>query len=175
MSSKYIPNKGRVNKTIPFKAEWSSMAKYDYNTFLKHDIEEEYANPYLSEKKRIEAIALEDLSFKDYYKFPFHQAKYGSWVYDHNNNFIFQFENDVDCKRDKIISILNGEVGEYTRRDVRDNKGYIEVKVEDSWEKLLLIRGWGGLTGSGALNLNGEYASKIQDTLAEYIVEKLNK
>jgi hypothetical protein len=37
----------------------------------------------------------------------------------------------------------------------------------------ILIRGWGNLTGVGSYNLDGEYAAKIQDTLAEYIVEKL--
>ena len=36
-----------------------------------------------------------------------------------------------------------------------------------------MIRGWGNLTGVGAYNLNGDYATKIQDTLAEYIIEKL--
>jgi len=114
------------------------------------------------------------LSFKDLYEFPFHQAKYGSWVYDKNSNFIFEFENGTKEVRDKLIQILNGELEEYNRREVRENDGYIEVKVEDKWHNLILIRGWGSLTGVGGYNLDGEYAGKIQDTLADYIKEKLS-
>ena len=27
-----------------------------------------------------------------FYKQPFHKAKYGSWIYDSQGNFVFQFE-----------------------------------------------------------------------------------
>jgi hypothetical protein len=50
----------------------------------------------------------------------------------------------------------------------------ISIKVEDELTPLILIRGWGNLTGCGAYNLDGEYAGKIQDTLEEYIIEKLS-
>ena len=37
--------------------------------------------------------------------------------------------------------------------------------------KLILIRGWGNLTGAGAHNLSVEEAANIQDTFADFIVE----
>ena len=36
------------------------------------------------------------------------------------------------------------------------------------------IRGWGNLTGAGAHNLSVEEAANIQDTFADFIVERLN-
>jgi hypothetical protein len=76
---------------------------------------------------------------------------------------------------------VEGDVREY----FADTPILIEVaKCESDFRHLekdgerkefILIRGWGNLTGTGSYNLDGEYAGKIQDTLAEYIVEKLNK
>lgn len=172
MGSKYIP-KSKTHKSQTW--EWSSKP------FSKEEREridsenKEYNNTMESEKTRIESIDLDKLSFKDLYQFPFHQAKYGSWVYDKNSNFIFQFELGGEDVRNTIISILNNELSEYNRKEVRQNEGYIQVKIEETWHNLLLIRGWGNLTGAGAYNLKAEYACKIQDTLAEFIVEKLSK
>lgn len=173
MSSKYIPKSRYTNKPLKFKAEWSSAAT-DYYTFKTPDKKEEYVNPHIAEKERIEAIPLEQLSFRDLYKFPFHQAKYGSWVYDANSNFIFQFEFQGDA-REQIIDILNGESLPKIKRELVLKDGTIFINLEDELTPLIMIRGWGNLTGVGAYNLDGEYAGKIQDTLAEYIVEKLKK
>ena len=51
----------------------------------------------------------------------------------------------------------------------------IYLEKDGERKEFILIRGWGNLTGTGSYNLDGEYAGKIQDSLAEYIVEKLNK
>lgn len=149
---------------------WFSMGK------SKQDKEEdkqvkEYRQKMKLEKQRIESIPLEQLSFKDLYKFPFHRAKYGSWVYDEKSNFIFQFEFKGEETRNRVIDILNGDVLEYKQQDVKLKDGVIYV--DDT--EFILIRGWGNLTGTGAHNLDEVYAGKIQDTLAEYIVEKLGK
>lgn len=142
---------------------WSSKADESYET---EELEYE-------EKKRIEAIPLEDVSFELLYKFPLRSAKYGTWVYDDNSNFVFQFEGASEDVRAKILGILNGTITDYKRRDVKYERGYIKVKYLDKWLNLLLIRGWGNLTGVGAYNLSGEYAAKIQDTFAEFIVSEL--
>jgi len=39
---------------------------------------------------------------------------------------------------------------------------------------IMLIRGWGHLTGTGGLHLKDEDAAKIQDDFGQYIVETLN-
>lgn len=158
--SKYIP-KSRIKTPIPSSYEWASFPPE----------KEEYVNPYIAEKGRIEAIPLEELTFKDLYEFPFRQAKYGSWVYDKNSNFIFQFEFRNEETRQKVIDILNGNLTEYKRQDVRSEGGMIYINDNP----FILIRGWGNLTGVGAYNLNGDHAAKIQDTLEQYIIEKLTK
>lgn len=163
MNSKYIPNKKQQAKTIPFKTGWT----YQSNNYAP----KEYVNHRIAEKERIEAIPLEQLTFKDLYQFPFHQAKYGDWVYDLNSNFIFQFENVDKETRQKFIDILNGDLTEYNRQDITSQDG--EVFIDGN--HFITIRGWGNLTGVGAYNLDGEYAAKIQDTLLDYILEKLKK
>lgn len=159
MSSKYFKSRAAPI----FSYEWSS----------KSEPQKEYVNSRLAEKGRIEAIPLEELTFQDLYKFPFHHAEFGSWVYDANGNFIFQFEFEGDSTRKRIIDILNGDFIPTKEREVKEDKGMILVKVEEEFKDMILIRGWGNLTGTGAYNLDGEYAGKIQDTLSEFIVEKL--
>jgi hypothetical protein len=167
--SKYIP-KSRI-KTAPFTAQWSNNSQ-EYFTFgSSSSKKEEYVNPLIGEKERIESIPLEDLSFRDLYGFPFHEAKYGSWVYDAKGNFIFQFEFTGEDTRKKVLDIINGDLEEYNRQEVKMDNGVIFVNDNP----FILIRGWGNLTGVGAYNLDGDYAAKIQDTLAEYITEKLSK
>ena len=41
--------------------------------------------------------------------------------------------------------------------------------------RVIDIRGWGNLTGTGGYNLSEESAMIVQDTLAEYIIQRLNK
>ncbi len=179
MSSKFIP-KSRI-KTPVFNADWSSFIEKDDSNYIsfssrKEDLEEErkYEETksfFETEKLRIETIPLDELTFKDLYQFPFHQAKFGKWVYDLNNNFIFQFEKVAEETREKFIKIMNDEITEYNRQDVTSKDGEIFI----DGKHFITIRGWGNLTGCGAYNLEGDYAGKIQDTLLEYIVDKLKK
>ena len=160
MSSKYIPNRGKTH-SVQNNWEWSSK-NADYSEVVED-------NNYDEIKNRIETKSLEEVTFRDLYTFPFHQCKYSSWVYDADSNFIFQFEFKGEDTRKKVIDILNGDLLEYKRQNVEHKDGMITV----DGIPFILIRGWGNLTGVGAYNLDGEYAGKIQDTLAEYIVEKL--
>jgi magnesium-transporting ATPase (P-type) len=128
----------------------------------------------VTEKERIEATPLDKLTFTDVYTFPFKsKSKSKSWVFDSQDNFIFQFCVGSKQSREKFLSILNNTVTDYNRHDTRYVDGYIELRHLDEWVRFILIRGWGSLTSSGGYNLTGEYASKIQDSLAEYIIDKL--
>lgn len=49
------------------------------------------------------------------------------------------------------------------------------LKEEDKWFKIMLVRGWGYLIGTGGLNLSAEEAAKIQDDFGNWIVETLSK
>lgn len=175
MSSKYIKN-SRIKNTIGSLPPTNNETQWFSFGITQKDREEDAlikkeSKKLKAEKQRIESIPLEDLSFKDLYKFPFHQAKYGNWVYDVDSNFIFQFQFNGKETQEKLIKILNGEIEDYKRQNVTSESGLISIDEKP----FILIRGWGSLTGIGGYNLDGEYAAKIQDTLEEYIVEKLSK
>lgn len=178
MGSKFIKNSSISNKVKSFTAVTSNEDMWYSMGSPKEDREEvkqneEYRQSLLAKKLSIESKHLEEVSFKDMYAFPFHQAKYGSRVYDADSNFIFQFEFNNDKTREGIINILNGEIEPTKENIVKHKEGIIYVEKEGEDKALIMIRGWGNLTGCGAYNLDGEYAGRIQDTLAEYIVEKL--
>lgn len=167
--SKYIPKSRAQHTTIDI--EWSNATWSSKTNKKEQEETEEYYNNLAKEKERIENIPLEELTFRDLYKFPFRQAKYVSWVYDKNSNFIFQFEFSNKETREKCIQILNEELLYYKKQEVEAKNGEIFV----NGEHFITIRGWGNLTGVGSYNLDGKYAAKIQDTLEQYIVEKLCK
>jgi len=169
MSSKFIKNRRFDNKP----QLWSDYMWSSPNILAEDKKEEEqrkeYRNHLAKEKERIEAIPLEKLSFRDLYVEPFIKSDVIDWVYS-GKNFVFQFLSGGKRDKSRCLGILNGEITEYNRQDVKNDNGEITI----NGHPFILIRGWGNLTGSGAYNLKEEYACKIQDTLAEFIVEKLN-
>lgn len=168
MKSKHIPSKNRV--PIQTKWEWQSLpfnARED-----KKQKEEDMQHE--NKKKQLHSINIEDLTFRDVYHFPFKTTDH-SWVYSNSHDFMFQFENVGKDTRDKVISILNSEQEVKNRAKMRNEDGLIQIYLDDVWHDFILIRGWGRLTGTGGYNLPVEKAVKIQDTLAEYIMEKLSE
>ncbi len=112
-------------------------------------------------------------SWKEVYQLPLHQDKYNSWVWDTIDNFVFQFEIKDRGKRILLTNVINGK-----EKLTNSNIIFIHDKemIKDSeGNNVILIRGWGNLTGTGAMNLPEETAAIIQDTFAEFIVEQLNK
>ena len=173
MKSKFIPKSRITNKVSTVYNNAKEEMWYSFSTPDNSKEKEEtrlWREAQIAEKSRIESIPLEQLSFRDLYKFPFHQAKYGSWVYDTNSNFIFQFEFNNEETREKIIQILNGELLEYKKNKTESKGGQIFINDQLA----ITIRGWGSLTGVGAYNLDGKFAAKIQDSLANYIVGELS-
>lgn len=57
------------------------------------------------------------------------------------------------------------------KHEVRYDKGIVSINRAN----IIRIRGWGHLTGCGALNLPSEKAAKIQDDFGEWIVKKLKQ
>jgi hypothetical protein len=81
MSSKFII-KSRFDKKPHNNQLWSeytwqskALTKEDEEEQLRHKERVDFND---NEKIRIESIPLEELSFKDLYKFPFRKAKYGT-------------------------------------------------------------------------------------------------
>ena len=120
-----------------------------------------------------------ELSF---YKQPFHKPKYGSWIYDANGNFVFQFESEFDDKgeytkgclelQDRVIKSLNSNKHEPVDEL---NLSLKCIEIKNNSKLFITIRGWGNLTGTGAHNFPVEKAVKIQDDFAAWIIYKLSK
>ena len=167
MSSKFIKNSRVTNQ--PRTYEWSSMSTTTYDREEKKR-REEYDKKMKSEKVRIEAIPLEELSFRDIYTMPFEDMMGMGRIYS-GNDFAFQFLAGGEETKQKCLQILNGELKEYKRQNITHKNGEISV----DGHPFILIRNWGGLTGCGAYNLDERWAARIQDSLEEYIVKKLTK
>jgi hypothetical protein len=78
-------------------------------------------------------------------------------------------KEDVQADKNRIISVINGEI-ESPYKDVYINENgiiYIDNKPK------LIIRGWGMLVGVGAYNLPRKEAANIQDEFRDYIISKL--
>ena len=85
------------------------------------------------------------------------------WYNDFNH--FFRTESNIKT----IIGILNGTLKKKVTNKVTYEQGYIKL----DGQPMLLLRGWGHLTGCGALNLPPDQAAKIQDDFANWVVNKL--
>lgn len=119
-----------------------------------------------------------------FYKQPFVQANYGTWVYDAKNNFVFQFDekikynNDgellesVNLLREKIIFSLNSvNLEPIEGLDLSINPDN-PVEILNNGELFITIRGWGNLTGIGGYKFDTEKATFIQDLFAQWLIYK---
>ncbi len=116
-------------------------------------------------------------TFKDVYKFPFVKDKFiPTKINDSNSNgnFVFEFLFDSKEKIDLTLSVINGDTT-FESLDLKFFRKGVHIYGVNSRIPYIRIRGWGNLTGIGAMNLSAEEAANIQDTLADYIVEQLNK
>ena len=109
-------------------------------------------------------------TYKDVYQLPLEENH--GWIYDQKGNFVFQFMIDNEKTEQKILDVINGKEN-FKNLDLvfKHEQGRI---VDKSGLPIILIRGWGNLTGTGAMNLSVEEASNIQNTFASFIVERLN-
>jgi len=112
--------------------------------------------------------------FTDIYKLPLNNI----WgrVFDMNKNFVFQFLEPNDYIQEFILDVINGEKT-FTNNQLsfKHDGGYIMANENETSKNIILIRGWGNLTGIGGHHLSAEDAANIQDTFADFIVNQLNK
>lgn len=119
-------------------------------------------------------------TYKDVYTLPLKMLDkdYYSRVYDSNNNVVFQFTFYGKYQVAKnMLDTINGQ-GVITSKTLvfSHSEGMIKVKERTNTleSNIILIRGWGNLTGKGGMNLSFEEAINIQNTFAEFIVKQLN-
>ena len=112
---------------------------------------------------------MEIKNYKDYYKLPLRTDEYGSYVWSENGKMAMMFDSKVKKEdRNKIVDKLNGKNNlkiENLKKDV--------VDFYDGDNYIFCVRGWGGLTGTGALNMKEEKAIKIQDDFCDFIFNTL--
>lgn len=112
-------------------------------------------------------------SWKNVWQLPLHKDKYCDWVWSANDvpamtSFREEWEDTEVVE--EIVQIVNGE---------RESSFLPEWSADGcdvlyQGEYAFCVRGWGHLTGCGALNLPAELAAKIQDGFVKYIIDRLN-
>lgn len=104
------------------------------------------------------------------YKLPFHVS--GPYIFSSNGVMALTSVND-DCEfMERVCCELNEEYLGLARWENVESKG--QYILADG-KPILIIRGWGHLTGCGALNLPSEEAAKIQDDFRDWIISKLRR
>jgi len=109
-------------------------------------------------------------TYKDIYEFPLKNES-SIYIRDNKGQVVAQFHQDDLNFRKKLLDVVNSVPNAIkSTRTFYHEDGYIKT----DGVKVILIRGWGNLTGVGSHNLSAEEAANVQDTLAEFIVNKLN-
>ncbi len=122
------------------------------------------------------------MEFTEVWTLPFKAdaGGYSSYIWDSSNHMCFSYlgSNYVSHEEDyktyrRIIDLMNGNnVDPF--KDVFINHSYIVIGDDEFLgSPALMVRGWGHLTGCGALNLHEVEALRLQRQLEEYCVEKL--
>lgn len=112
------------------------------------------------------------MKFDDIYKPPFHDM-FGAWVETEEGVRCFDWELRMNIKtKQTIIDILNGDSKQAVKGEVKYHGNCL---ISINGINILIIRGWGHLTGCGALNLSAKEAAKIQDDFGEWIMKKLKQ
>ena len=112
-------------------------------------------------------------TFEDVYKKPFRVDECGGFVWSSNGVMtfsVYDYANLPFMKR--VCKVLNGEIkADFPHKfeAAKDNTAILY-----NGELVFFVRGWGHLTGSGALNLNPKLAANIQDDFINHVVKTLN-
>ncbi len=132
---------------------------------------------------------MENIDFKKYYQFPLYKDDFLPFralcsgerhmmaydvrlkVSDELYSQLIEIINGTNIESNELNYWLNGKY-EYKCNGAeieRTNKETGEI------ETVIIIRGWGTLTGIGGYNLPEDKAITVQDALGDYIINKLNK
>lgn len=112
-------------------------------------------------------------NFKDTYKLPLSVCD--SYVYVWTDNGVMAFNNLVGFEESEIaylnslVAAINGDEPGVHNAEAKGGRILVDGK------KVLLARGWGHLTGGGALNLLSDEAAKMQDDFIAFCVSQLRR
>ena len=114
----------------------------------------------------------ESIHWNDVYKLPLHADHHGSYAWTPDDTMALDFDFDVEMKvREEIIATINGEKESSTK-----GKWYVANAIDFFLDGVYMfcVRGWGHLTGTGAMHLPEESAARIQDEFVKYIISRIN-
>lgn len=111
------------------------------------------------------------VTFEQAFKFPL--SGQCSYIFDQDNAVVLQFINNKQTleERMKVLSIINEESDQDESSIYSHVDGYI---FKDNYP-YISIRSWGRLTSPAVFNLPSDEAVKLQDELAEFIINRLTK
>lgn len=111
------------------------------------------------------------MKFDEIYKPPFHDF-FGIEVKTKDGVRCFDWVVRITQEnKQMILDSLNGISRKAIKGEIKYNSDFISINGIN----IMVLRGWGHLTGCGALNLPSEEAAKIQDDFGEWIVKKLKQ
>lgn len=171
--------------TITRVDNWTTPHRY-------HFIEE--GKPFYCTRKDLtkKTKIMSKLKFKDYYKFPLKwNEDFSVRVFTQDHGMAFDFmmpmfiksmypNGSVLRKEDqrKIVDCINGDGSSFSdKTEVKYNPDNTTILAKDSegvFREIIIVRGWGNLTGVGGHNLPQDQAIEVQNAFANYIVGKLN-
>ena len=107
-------------------------------------------------------------TWKEVYDLPLELDEYSSYAWSKSGVMALQFKNISKEDKIKIVSSING----LTDRKIEGltNKG-VDFYIND--KLAFYVRGWGNLTGIGALNLSEDKAIEIQNGFIDHIIKCL--
>ena len=111
------------------------------------------------------------MTFKEAFTFPLKLWAESAKIADAKGHHVADFCIEVPVeKMQEVLDVVNGtKASEFGK--ARINGGYICNQSH----RVILMRGWGYLTGVGGLNLKEEDAIRIQSEMQQYIVDQINK
>ena len=112
-------------------------------------------------------------TFEDVYKKPFRADENGCFVWSSNGVMTFSIYDNVNLPfMKRVCRVLNGEIkADFPHKFEASKK---DTAILYNGELVFFVRGWGHLTGCGALNLNPKLAANIQDDFIAHVVKTLN-
>lgn len=118
------------------------------------------------------------MTFKDCYKLPLSVDEYCpiiTWTADNKRAFDWCVNISPEKQQELINKINDTKQHQFKYKFYRDGIEIYSENPKFNGKPILMIRGWGYLTGIGGLHLSQEEAIQIQDEFGNYIVEQLNK
>ena len=129
-------------------------------------------------------MAEKKYTHQDVFRAPFYMDNPGCYIwckniYGHDQmcfTILIDWENKEELDRLKrIVDLLNGKEQrpfKYVGYNIEHDLIGVGDTKEDAANPLLLTRGWGYLTGTGALHLKPEQARKIQTDFMKWAIRK---